>query len=247
MAGGFLDAYFSIDRRRVDARARRPQPIGSGVLALLAVALPVLLATWLGHTPASSAPAPTPALAASVVVLPLGSLRVAASAPAALFEGDRVVAVPLGISAANTPVPRDEPAITRPTPTAAVPAATVHAAATPSAALSVQPAGVASGTRFVDRAGLQRALAASPWPSEAWPSVTRIALCEAGVDSDHDGAYDLIDTRAVGPGGPYLGALQIGASHATPGVDLLSLADNLAVGYRLYAEAGGFSPWGCPP
>lgn len=247
MAGGFLDAYFPLNRRRAAAQAHRPQPLGPRAAALLAVALPVLLAAWLGRAPAQSATAATPALATAVIVQPLGGLRIAAVTPPVLLEGDRVVAVPLGLSAPAAPSGTVAGASAPATPTA-----TVRAAATPSAALSVPPAPAtasvaASSPRFVDRAGLQRALAASPWPSVTWPSVTRIALCEAGVDSDHDGTYDLIDTRAVGPGGPYLGALQVAASHATPGVDLLNLADNLAVGYRLYVEAGGFAPWGCAP
>ena len=91
------------------------------------------------------------------------------------------------------------------------------------------------------------ALAQTPWPSELWPRVVSLAICEAGIDSDRDGRYDMIDTQEIGAGGQYVGALQIGAGHAfSRPYDLQRLVDNLSAGYELWTSAGGsFAPWGC--
>ncbi len=102
-------------------------------------------------------------------------------------------------------------------------------------------------SRYATIGELNVALAQTPWPAELWPRVVALAMCEAGIDSDRDGRYDTVDTQAMGAGGRYIGALQIGAAHAfSRAYDLHRLVDNLVAGYELWAGAGGsFAPWGC--
>lgn len=90
-------------------------------------------------------------------------------------------------------------------------------------------------------------LSRTPWPQETWGKVLSIAYCEAGIDSNRDGQYDLVDTQAIGAGGLYLGALQISREHRfKTAYNLLTLQDNLNAGYELWVAAGrSFGPWGC--
>lgn len=102
-------------------------------------------------------------------------------------------------------------------------------------------------SRYATLGEVNVALAQTPWPAELWPRVVAIAICEAGIDSDRDGRYDQVDTQAIGAGGRYIGALQIGADHRfSRPYDLHRLIDNLAAGYELWTSAGGsFAQWGC--
>ena len=102
-------------------------------------------------------------------------------------------------------------------------------------------------SRYATIGEMNVALAQTPWPADLWPRVVALAICEAGIDSDRDGHHDAVDTQAMGAGGRYVGALQIGAAHAfSRPYDLHQLVDNLAAGYELWASAGGsFAPWGC--
>lgn len=99
------------------------------------------------------------------------------------------------------------------------------------------------------------AAAAVGWPQT--PVLPVVAICESGVDLDHDGVKESVDVTAVSPGGDR-GPLQINPVHARPGGlvertgyqwdDMLSLVPNLTVGLAIYTVAGNrFTPWSCDP
>jgi hypothetical protein len=156
---------------------------------------------------------------------------------------------------AALPAVTTRPAVTQPTVAAAI----ERAAATASSAsvltsVEVPPApptplavAAVAATRYVGLGDLSAGLSQTPWPKELWPRVTSIALCESGIDTNHDGRYDQVDTRASGAGGRYIGVLQIGVDHIfSKPYDLRSLVGNLSAGYELWLDAGrSFSPWGC--
>jgi len=163
----------------------------------------------------------TPAPKAVVAAAP--SAPVATAAPAVTkLEPARETAVPGLTRITATPTPAPEPVVRA---AAAVPVA----------------------SRYASLGDLNAALAQTPWPAALWPSVTSIALCEAGLDTDRDGRYDTVDTQASGAGGRYIGVMQIGVDHVfAKAYDLRSLVGNLSAAYELWSAAGGsFGPWGC--
>lgn len=184
---------------------------------------PVTLAVMSALAPA--APGPLALVPAAAAPVPARTVAPAAPEPAA--------------AAAPVVPAADAPPVVRAAVAPVAPAATAPALA--------QTAPPAAGARFATQAEVAAALARSPWPEETWPRVIAIAFCESGVDSDHDGRYDVVDTQALGAGGLYIGALQISREHRFPApYDLYALADNLAAGYELWLRAGrSFVPWGC--
>lgn len=140
-------------------------------------------------------------------------------------------------------VPMTEPVRATPVAAAAASQATPSPVVAPAALTPV----TVTANRYATRADLLQALARTQWDPTLWNTVINIAFCESGVDTDRDGIRDVVDTRASGAGGTYLGVLQIGRSHhfSVP-YDLRSLVGNLAAGHELWIDTGrSFAPWGC--
>lgn len=106
---------------------------------------------------------------------------------------------------------------------------------------------LAAPNRYATRADLIEALGRTRWDPAQWATVISIAFCEAGADTNRDGIPDVVDTRASGAGGLYLGVMQIGQAHRfSAPYDLRSLVGNLSAGYELWLDSGrSFAPWGC--
>ncbi len=175
-------------------------------------------------TPTANVATSTPATPAPKAVVTTAPSTPVATAAAAVVKPEpaRETALPALSRITATPTPAPEPVVRA---AAAVPVA----------------------SRYASLGEMNTALGQTPWPAALWPSVTSIALCEAGLDTDRDGRYDTVDTQASGAGGRYIGVMQIGVDHSfSKSYDLRSLVGNLSAAYELWSAAGGsFGPWGC--
>lgn len=111
----------------------------------------------------------------------------------------------------------------------------------------------AAGARYVPRQQVAAVAAAVGFPSPDY--VASIAMCESGLDTNHDGIKDTSDTLATGRAGER-GTMQLHPTHARTG-GLLSqigiswdamydLWSNMQAAYGLFVAAGySYSPWSC--